>query len=109
MGLEIRAKVVKYVSKGCYLLAIAATLTRMFKTKLVEYYYTLGYGNTIWERIKEFCDGNELCNLYSICSTLVQACRSFPSTNCDSSGKLHSLIMFFCETPQAHAITSNLE
>jgi len=69
----------------------------------------LRYGSTIWKCIKEFCDGKELCNLYSICSTLVQACSSFPSTNCDSSGKLHGLIVFFCETPQAHAITSNLE
>ncbi|PNY06775.1 transposon protein, partial [Trifolium pratense] len=96
-------------------LALAAVLDPWFKMKLIEYYYSLIYGSTALERIKEVSDGiKELFNAYSICSTMVDQGpallgSSLPSTSCGGRDRLKGFDRFLHETSQSQSMTSDLD
>jgi hypothetical protein len=115
MALKMKSKFDKYWSKCSLALALAAVLDPRFKLKLVEYYYSLIYGSTALERIKEVSDGiKELFNAYSICSTMVDQGSalpgsSLPSTSCGSRDRLKGFDRFLHETSQSQSMTSDLD
>ncbi|KAJ1380629.1 Zinc finger, BED-type [Sesbania bispinosa] len=106
MALKMKAKFDKYWGKCSLALAVAAVLDPRFKMKLVEYYYSLIYGSTALERIKEVSDGiKELFNAYSLCSTMVDQGSalpgsSLPSTSCSARDRLKGFDRFLHETSQ---------
>ncbi|KAL9298094.1 hypothetical protein ACSQ67_023990 [Phaseolus vulgaris] len=106
MAMKMKAKFDKYWGKCSLALALAAVLDPRFKMKLVEYYYSLIYGSTALERIKEVSDGiKELFNAYSICSTMIDQGSalpgsSLPSTSCSSRDRLKGFDRFLHETSQ---------
>ncbi|KAL2326846.1 hypothetical protein Fmac_020273 [Flemingia macrophylla] len=115
MALKMKAKFDKYWNKCSLSLAVAAVLDPRFKMKLVEYYYSLIYGSTALERIKEVSDGiKELFNAYSICSTMIDQGSalpgsSLPSTSCSSRDRLKGFDRFLHETSQSQSMTSDLD
>lgn len=116
MALKMKAKFDKYWSKCSLALALAAVLDPRFKMKLVEYYYSLIYGSTALERIKEVSDGiKELFNAYSICSTMVDQGSalpgsSLPSTSCGvARDRLKGFDRFLHETSQSQSMVSDLD
>ncbi|KAK2408571.1 zinc finger BED domain-containing protein RICESLEEPER [Trifolium repens] len=115
LALKMKAKFDKYWSKCSLALAFAAVLDPRFKMKLVEYYYSLIYGSTALEHIKEVSDGiKELFNAYSICSTMVDQGSalpgsSLPSTSCGARDRLKGFDRFLHETSQSQSVTSDLD
>lgn len=115
MALKMKAKFDKYWSKCSLALALAAVLDPRFKMKLVEYYYSLIYGSTALDRIKEVSDGiKELFNAYSICSTMVDQGSalpgsSLPSTSSGARDRLKGFDRFLHETSQSQSMTSDLD
>jgi hypothetical protein len=115
LALKMKAKFDKYWRKCSLALAFAAVLDPRFKMKLVEYYYSLIYGSTALEHIKEVSDGiKELFNAYSICSTMVDQGSalpgsSLPSTSCGARDRLKGFDRFLHETSQSQSMTSDLD
>jgi hypothetical protein len=115
LALKMKAKFDKYWSKCSLALAFAAVLDPRFKMKLVEYYYSLIYGSTALEHIKEVSDSiKELFNAYSICSTMVDQGSalpgsSLPSTSCGARDRLKGFDRFLHETSQSQSVTSDLD
>nr|KYP47269.1 Putative AC9 transposase [Cajanus cajan] len=106
MALKMKVKFDKYWNKCSLALAVAAVLDPRVQMKLVEYYYSLIYGSTVLERIKEVSDGiKELFNAYSICSTVIDQGSalpgsSLPSTSRSSRDRLEGFDRFLHEAPE---------
>ncbi|XP_038688951.1 zinc finger BED domain-containing protein RICESLEEPER 2-like isoform X1 [Tripterygium wilfordii] len=115
LALKMKAKFDKYWSKCILALVVAAILDPRFKMRLVEYYYSLIYGSSSLEKIKEVSDGiKELFDAYSISSTLVDQGSalpgsSFPSTGVDPRDRLKGFDKFVHETSQGQSVISDLD